>query len=56
MDHVWNSLKQWELIWKEQLQEELAREDHSYKQQNIKLLSGQLESIRKSMKEIGKWI
>lgn len=56
MDHVWNDLKKWEDIWVEQLEEEKALPEHEYKQQNIKLLTQQLQSIRKALKEIGKWI
>lgn len=56
MDHVWNSLRQWEEIWAEQLEDEKSKPDHEYKQHNIDLLTGQLKSIRKALKEIGQWI
>lgn len=56
MDHVWNSLKQWESIWEEQLQEEIDSPEHEHKQSNIELLTEQLSSIRKALKEIGKWV
>lgn len=56
MDHVWNSLKQWESIWEEQLEDEKNGPDYEHKQQNIDLLTSQLQSIRKAIKEIGKWI
>lgn len=56
MDHIWNDLKNWENIWEEQLEDEKTGSDHEYKQQNIKLLTEQLQSIRKALKEIGKWV
>jgi hypothetical protein len=56
MDHIWNNLKNWERIWEEQLQDEKNGADHEYRQENIKLLSGQLQSIRKAIKEIQKWV
>jgi hypothetical protein len=52
MDHVWNSLKQWEEIWEEHLEDAKKKQDHEY----TELLSGQLESIRKAIKEIGRWV
>ncbi|MFS0882532.1 hypothetical protein [Metabacillus niabensis] len=55
MDHVWNSLKRWEEIWEERLKEEKNEPDHEYRQHNIETLTGQLNSIRKALKEIGKW-
>lgn len=55
MDHVWNSLRQWEIIWEERLQEEIDRPDHEYKQAEIKLLKEQLEAIRKAMEIVGQW-
>ena len=55
MDHVWNSLKQWEDIWEERLQEEIDGPDHEYKESNIELLKGQLGAIRKSLREISRW-
>lgn len=56
MDHVWNSLKQWERIWEERLEEEKNEPDHEHKEQNIRTLTGQLNAIRKSLDEIGKWL
>ncbi|MBQ6350500.1 MAG: hypothetical protein IJI42_06190 [Methanobrevibacter sp.] len=56
MDHIWNNLKNWESIWEEQLEEEKNGADHEYKQQNIKLLTDQLQSIRIAIKEIGRWV
>lgn len=56
VDHVWNSLKQWEDIWEEHLEDEKKMEDHEYKEHNIEVLEGQLKSIRKALNEIGKWI
>lgn len=56
MDHVWNDLKKWEEIWEEQLKNEKNGPEHEYKQHNIELLTNQLMSIRKAVKEIGKWI
>jgi mannose-1-phosphate guanylyltransferase len=56
MDHIWNDLKNWESIWEEHLGDEKNGHDHEYKQQNIELLTNQLISIRKEMKEIGKWV
>lgn len=56
MDHVWNSLKEWESIWEEQLQKEIDGPEHEFKQSNIELLKGQLASIRKAIKEIGRWV
>lgn len=56
MDHIWNNLKNWESIWEERLEEEMNGSDHEYKQENIKLLTDQLQSIRKAIKEIGRWI
>lgn len=56
MDHIWNGLKKWEEIWEDQLQDEKNGPEHEYKQHNIELLNGQLKSIRKALKEIGKWI
>lgn len=52
MDHVWNSLKNWESIWEERIEDEKKRPnpDHEY----IKGLTGDLEAIRKAMKEIHK--
>ena len=56
MDHVWNSLKQWEDIWLERLEDEQNKADHEYKQENIELLTNQLKSIRNAIKEIQKWV
>lgn len=56
MDHIWNNLKEWERNWEEQLEDEKKGPDHEHKQQNIELLTQQLQSIRKALKEIGKWI
>lgn len=56
MDHIWNSLKNWESIWEEHLNDEKNGPDHEYKEQNIKLLTNQLQSIRKAVKEIQKWV
>lgn len=56
MDHVWNDLKKWEEIWEEQLQDEKDGPDHEYKQRNIELLTDQLKSIKKALKEISKWV
>jgi hypothetical protein len=56
MDHIWNGLKDWERIWEEQLEDEKNGPDHEYKQHNIELLTKQLNSIKKAVKEIGKWI
>lgn len=55
MDHIWNSLYQWEQIWVEELEREKNGPDHEYKKENIELLTKQLQSIRKAMKEIHKW-
>jgi hypothetical protein len=56
MDHIWNSLKEWERNWEEQLKNEKNGPEHEYKQQNIELLTNQLKSIRKAIQEIGKWV
>lgn len=56
MDHIWNNLKNWESIWEEQLEDEKKGPDHEYKQRNIELLTNQLKSIKKAVKEIGKWV
>lgn len=56
MDHIWSDLKNWETIWEEQLENEKNGADHEHKEHNIQLLEGQLQSIRKAIKEIGKWI
>jgi hypothetical protein len=56
MDHIWNDLKRWEEIWEGQLDDEKKLPDHEYKQHNIELLTNQLKSIRKAVKEIGKWV
>lgn len=55
MDHVWNSLKQWEYTWIEHLEYEKEGPDHEYKESNIELLTEQLEAIRKAMEIVGKW-
>lgn len=56
LDHIWNGLKEWECIWEEELEDEKNGPEHEYKQHNIELLSNQLKSIRKALKEIGKWV
>lgn len=56
MDHIWDDLKNWESIWEEQLEDEKNGPDHEHKQHNIRVLSDQLTSIRKAIKEIAKWI
>jgi hypothetical protein len=56
MDHIWNNLKNWEQIWQDQLEDEKNSPEHEYKQHNIELLTKQLTSIQKAVKEIGKWI
>lgn len=56
MDHVWNDLKKWEEIWEEHLKDEKDGSEHEYMQHNIELLTNQLKSIRKALKEIGKWV
>lgn len=56
MDHIWNDLKNWEQIWEEQLETEKNSPEHEYKQHNIDLTTKQLNSIRKAIKEIAKWI
>lgn len=52
MDHVWNSLKNWESIWLERLEDEkkLSNPDHKY----INHLNKDIEAIRKAMAEIHK--
>lgn len=55
MDHVWNSLRQWEVIWEERLQDVKKRPDNEYNQAEIELLKEQLEAIRKAMAIVGKW-
>lgn len=55
MDHVWNSLKQWEDIWIEELENEKNGPEHEYKKSNIELLTNQLQAIRNAMSEISKW-
>lgn len=56
MDHIWNNLKEWERNWEQQLEDEKNGPEHEHKQHNIELLTEQLKSIRKAVKEIGKWI
>lgn len=56
MDHIWYDLLRWETMWEEQLQEEKNGPEHEYKQHNVELLTNQLKSIRKAVKEIGKWV
>lgn len=56
MDHIWNDLKNWEDIWENRLKEEKEGPEHEYKQNNIELLTKQLQSIRRAIKEIQKWI
>lgn len=56
MDHILDDLRKWERIWKEELETEKKSVDHEYKQHNINLLTKQLESIRKAIKEIAKWV
>lgn len=52
MDHVWNSLKQWEEIWLERIEEEKKRPDCD--QKYINGLMKELAAIQKAMKEIHK--
>ena len=52
MDHVWNSLKNWESIWLERLEDEKKRPNPDIKY--INHLNKDLEAIRKAMKEIHK--
>lgn len=56
MDHVWNSLKEWERNWEEQIEHEKNRPDYEGKGEYIEHLNNQLQSIRKAIKEIAKWI
>jgi hypothetical protein len=56
MDHIWNDLKNWEEIWEDDLKREKESPEHEYKQHNIDLITGQLKSIRKALKEIAKWV
>lgn len=52
MDHVWNSLKQWEDIWLERIEDEKKRPE--YDQNYINSLTKELNAIRNAMKEIHK--
>ncbi|WP_180753148.1 hypothetical protein [Campylobacter sp. 1] len=56
MDHIWNDLKNWEEIWIDELKREKEGPDHEHKQHNIDLLTKQLASIQKALKEIAKWV
>jgi predicted HTH domain antitoxin len=56
LDHIWNNLKEWEEIWEEQLENEKKLPEHEHKQHNIELLTKQLISIKKAVREIGKWV
>lgn len=52
MDHVWNSLKNWERIWEERIEDEKKRPNPD--QRYINHLNKDLEAIRKAMQEIHK--
>ena len=53
MDHVWNSLYQWERIWLQRIEDEEKSEYRdSYE---VALLNKQLKAIQKAMEEVGKW-
>jgi uncharacterized protein YeeX (DUF496 family) len=52
VDHVWRSLKEWESIWEERVENE---KKVPYNEKEVELLTEQLASIRKAMKEVGKW-
>lgn len=52
MDHVWNSLKNWEMIWEERLEDEKKQPNPD--QRYINHLNKDLEAIRKAMQEIHK--
>jgi hypothetical protein len=52
MDHVWNSLHQWEIIWEERIEAEKKKPD--YDQGYIDALTKELKAIQKAMKEIHK--
>jgi plasmid maintenance system killer protein len=52
MDHVWNSLKQWEDIWLERIEDEKKRPE--YDQKYINGLMKELDAIRRAMNEIHK--
>lgn len=56
MDHVWNSLKEWERNWEEQIEYEKNKPDYEGKGEYIERLTGELQSIRKALKEIGRWV
>lgn len=55
MDHVWNSLRQWEMTWIERIEYEQKQKDWEGKGEYIAELKGQLASIQKAKREIGKW-
>jgi hypothetical protein len=54
MDHVWNSLKNWESIWIERIEDERKKPDYEGKQSYIRHLEKDVEAIRKAMSEIHK--
>jgi hypothetical protein len=54
VDHVWNSLKNWEMIWLERIEDEKKRPEHEQDQRYINHLHKDVEAIRKAMKEIHK--
>lgn len=54
MDHVWNSLREWESVWEERIQYEMNKPEHEYKNQILNSLNAELKAIRNAKKEISK--
>lgn len=52
MDHVLNDLRNWLDIWEDDLKRELEGEDHEYKENNLKIIRGDIQAIKQAMKII----
>lgn len=54
MDHVWNSLHQWKMIWEERIEDHKKKPVSEQDQEYIKHLNRELKAIQRAMKEISK--
>lgn len=54
MDHVWNSLKEWERIWLDRIESEKEKPDYEGKNIELRHLQKDVEAIQKAMSEIHK--
>lgn len=52
MDHIWSSLKRWEDIWLERIEDEKKKPDYEGKYQYIRSLEKDVAAIQRAMKEI----